>query len=123
MLKESRQPLGFKNFLMLREGTINGLNVRKFSMEDLLDAYENAGYELGHGDRGDFQDHQYLGFKNGKHVFNVMALDRDNDNTFYVTKFFVTLGFEGNLQAEPSGQPNFESKNHAAAKAFFNQGT
>jgi hypothetical protein len=99
----------FKQFLS-EANTVSNLDVRKFGLDELIACYENAGYEVPKNERRFFIDSKYMGYtKNHQHKFAVM-MENDNDPedfTHYISDFYVELGKEGSLIAEPGGTPSF----------------
>lgn len=96
--------MNFKQFLA--EGiTLTSLDVTKLDLDELLEIYENTGYEVSDRDRDTFLEAFYGGFtKRRQHVYYVACEDLD-EKKFYVSEFYIELGPTGKLNAEPSGMP------------------
>lgn len=100
----------FKSFLA--ESAVASFSAIDMEMEDLIDCYRNAGYEVQRRELKYFIQSKYEKYdsKSKQHVYIVMMED-DNEEGFYLTRFFVSLGPEGRVIAEPSGMPFFENEN------------
>jgi hypothetical protein len=99
--------MGFKQFLS-ESTAIDKFDVTKLELNDLLKAYDNAGYNVPSNERRYFIESIYKGFTKSGHVFAVVMEDNGDyqeEGTFYVSLFYVTLGKSGKLEAEPSGNP------------------
>jgi hypothetical protein len=106
----------FKQFLT--ESSVASINVKGLDLEDLIDCYKNAGYEVPKNEMKFFLDAKYEGFKNRAHSYIVMMED-DNKGGYYLTRFFLSLGPKGNVIAEPSGTPFFEDDDEDVVREKF----
>lgn len=107
----------FKTFLA-EASMVSNLDVRKFGIDEIIECYENAGYEVPKNERKFFIDSKYDGYKNKSHAYVVMMED-DNEGGYYLTRFFLSLGSEGTLIAEPSGTPFFENDDEDVVQEKF----
>jgi hypothetical protein len=98
------------------------VNVKSFNLDSLIQCYKNAGYEVPANERKLFLASKYEKFTSNKqHAFIVMMKD-DNEDKFYLTRFFVSIGAEGSLIAEPSGFLSFENDDRAVVQKKFDSG-
>ena len=99
-----------KEFLA-ESASVKNINVTKFNLDQLIDLYVAAGYEVTPRERRTFEDSKYGGFsKNRQHFYIVFCEDEEKSSghDYYLTKFFIEFGVNGNLIAEPAGMPHFE---------------
>lgn len=106
----------FKTFLT--ESSVASFDVKSIEIEDLIDCYKNAGYTVSRSKMKAFKDCRYEGYKAKSHSYIVFMAD-DNNKRFYLTRFYLSLGQEGFVIAEPAGAPFFENENEAKVRAKF----
>lgn len=108
--------MSFKQFLA--ESSIASFDVKGMDLEDLIDCYKNAGYEVPKNEMKFFMDCRYEGFKNKSHSY-VVFMEDDNKGGYYLTRFFLSLGQEGKVIAEPAGTPFFENDDEDVVREKF----
>lgn len=106
----------FKRFLA--ESAVASFDVKGMDIEDLIDCYKNAGYNVPRNEMRYFMDCRYEGYKNKTHSY-VVFMEDDNEGGFYLTRFFLSLGPEGKVIAEPAGTPFFENDDEDVVRDKF----
>lgn len=106
----------FKQYLT--ESSVASFDVKSMDIEDLIDCERNAGYEISRSDMKLYKDCKYEGFKSGKHCY-IVFMEDDNEEQFYLTRMYLSLGKEGKVIAEPAGTPFFENESEAVVLKKF----
>jgi hypothetical protein len=106
----------FKQYLT--ESSVASFDVKGIELEDLIDCYKNAGYNVPKSEMKYFKDCRYEGYKNKQHCY-VVFMEDDNEGGFYLTRFYLSLGSEGKVTAEPAGTPFFENDDEAVVRKKF----
>lgn len=108
----------FKQYLT--ESSVASYDVKGMDIEDLIDCYRNAGYEVPKNEVKFFLDCKHIEYtKSRQHKFAVMMKDDGNsDDEFYISMFYVELGKDGKVTAEPSGNPLFGGDEASVQKKY-----
>lgn len=106
----------FKQYLTESAGT----TFASWTMSTLLDAYNNAGYELTADDRKSFKACKFNPKSGKKPYFWVLCKDDASveDDSFYITTLHLEFTADGKIGAEPAGMPNFEGTSAEMKKKF-----
>lgn len=112
--------MNFKQYLAEAASSSASIDVKKFNLDTLIQCYKNAGYEVPANERKLFIASKYEKFNTSSksHSFIVMMED-DNEEGYYLTRVFVSLGADGSLVSEPAGSPFYENEDLAKVKAKF----
>jgi hypothetical protein len=118
--------MNFKKYLIESTSAIEvikSFDVTKIDLQELLTAYRNAGYEVSRRDEKSFVDLYYKGWhKTSGHMYLVVCEDLDetdeDGNNFYVADFWVSLGREGKIEAEPGGNPLISEVSEEESEKF-----
>jgi len=108
--------MSFKQFLA--ESSVASFDVKGMDLEDLIDCYKNAGYMVPKNEMKFFMDCRYEGYKNKSHSY-VVFMEDDNKGGYYLTRFFLSIGQEGKVIAEPAGTPFFENDDEDVVREKF----
>lgn len=106
----------FKTFLT--ESSVASFDVKNLDIEDLIDCYKNAGNTVSRSEMKAFKDCRYEGYKAKSHSY-IVFMEDDHNEGFYLTRFYLSLGQEGFVIAEPAGTPFFENEDEAKVRAKF----
>jgi hypothetical protein len=112
--------MNFKQYLAEAASSSASIDVKKFNLDTLIQCYKNAGYEVPANERKLFLASKYEKFNtSGKQHSFIVMMEDDNEDQYYLTRFFVSFGSEGSLIAEPAGVPFYENKELSNVKAKF----
>lgn len=119
--------MNFKKYLSESapaSAVIKSFDVTKLDLQGLFAAYRNAGYDVTREDEKTFGELFYKGYKKGSgHMYVVVCEDSDimderEGKNFYVADFWVSLGQDGKIEAEPGGRPLVDEVTEEDAKKF-----
>jgi hypothetical protein len=105
--------MNFKNFLqesMITSTLLAKFDVTKLSLDDLVQCYKNAGYEVSVKEHRLFIESKYAGFSSGSGHSYWVVMEKDDNDGFYISRWFIEITADGRLAAEPSGNPVAEAE-------------
>jgi hypothetical protein len=93
------------------------MDVRNVTIDDIKTYLNNNGLYVGKHDFDFAEDNdavKYIGFSEHNHRYLVAFHDDEDDNNFYASIIYVSLGVNGDIVADYGGAPVFESTDHDA---------